>query len=250
MAFTDSKEIEKKRMEIVSFIKRYIVDNNLDAGDKILSENKLASLFKTNRNTVRSALISLKIRGILYSQKGKGFFVAEKPSKFLIQYDTTLGLSETLNKSNMEYSISLLHVVKRKATDKELHYLKLAENEEIFELLQLRYVKDVPFAICASIIPEKITPDLDVRLQGISNDFEGTSDLFINEYGMEHPICSKVFIHSYPPGEKEMRLLDIPDNIPILQQESVYTIKDSVPVEYFIIKGRSDRFKISFELNK
>lgn len=250
MAFTNSEEIEKKRIEIVSYIKKYIVDNNLDAGDKIPSENTLASQFNVNRNTVRSALISLKIRGILYSQKGKGFFVAEKPSKFLIKQDISLGLSETLDKSNMEYSISLLNVSKRVPGDREKKYLKLSDDEYVYELSQLRYVKDVPFALCYSIIPEKVAPGLDIKLKGISDNFKGTSDLFINEYNYEHPICSKVYIYSFPPGEKEMRLLSIPDNIPILQQENIYTINGSTPVEYFIVRGRSDMFKISFDLNK
>lgn len=251
MAFTESEEIEKKRIEIVSYINKYIVDNDLDAGDKIPSENTLASQFNVNRNTVRSALISLKIRGILYSQKGKGFFVAQKPSKFLIKQDISLGLSETFDKSNMEYSISLLNISKRLPSDKEKKYLKLSNEEQVYELSQLRYVKDVPFALCYSVIPERIAPDLITKLENLPEGFKGTNNLFINEYGYEHPICSKVYIYSFPPGEKEMRLLSIPDNIPILQQENIYTINDnSTPVEYFIVRGRSDMFKISFDLNK
>lgn len=250
MAFTESEEIEKKRIEIVSYIRKYIVDNDLDVGDKIPSENTLAAMFNVNRNTVRSALISLKIRGILYSQKGKGFFISEKPSKFLIKQDIQLGLSETFDKSNMEYSISLLNVHKRLPSDRETKYLKLAVGEKVYELSQLRYVKEVPFALCTSIIPERLVPDLDTKLADISDGFKGTNDLFINEYGYEHPICSKVYVYSFPPGEKEMSLLSIPDNIPILQQENIYTINGSTPVEYFIIRGRSDMFKISFDLNK
>ena len=250
MAFTDSKEIEKKRNEIVSYIKKYIDSHDLQFGDKIQSENQLAEIFHVNRTTVRSALESLKVRGILYSQKGKGFFVAEKPSKFVIKNNPFLGLSEIMESANLDYRNELLSIIKRKPTERERKYLQLSEDEEVFYLAQLRYVNDVPFALCYSSLPEKTVPGLDEYLKEKKESFKGTNYYLIEKYGFDHPVCSKILVCSFPPGEKEIEMLKTPGNIPILQQENIYTVDEGTPVEYFVIRGRSDMFKISLDINK
>ncbi len=249
MAFTDSKEIEKKRGEIVSYIRKYISTKGLNFGDKIQSENELASLFNVNRNTVRSALESLKVRGILYSQKGKGFFVAEKPSKFVIKHNPSLGLSEIMDNAKIDYRNTLLNILKRKPTEREMKYLQLSEDEEVFYLSQLRYVNDIPFALCYSTIPEKMVPGLNTYLNENPEDFRGTNSFLIEKYGFSHPVCSKILICSFPPGEKESNLLATPANIPILQQENIYVVDEETPIEYFVIRGRSDMFKISLNID-
>ncbi len=249
MAFTDSKEVEKKRLEIVTYIGNYITEHKLKTGDKIPSENSLSQMFQTNRNTVRSALISLKIRGVLFSHKGKGFFVAERPSKFIMTQSPSLGLSEAMDNANLAYRNSLLDIIKRKPTISEQRRLELSEHEEVYFLAQLRYVNEVSFALCYSVIPEKFVPGLEEYTDRIKADFKGTNDIFMNMYGLKHPICSNTTIGSFPPTAKDIKYLKIPDSIPILQQENLYLSEDGIPIEYFVIRGRSDLFKISFNLN-
>ncbi|MBP5453384.1 MAG: GntR family transcriptional regulator [Lachnospiraceae bacterium] len=249
MALTDSKEIEKKRLEIVSFITHYITEQKLDVDKKIPSENKLAEMFNTNRNTVRSALVSLKIRGILYSRKGKGFFVANRPSQFTMNHDSSLGFSEVLESANLDYNSSLLSVEKRKPTKAETKHLDLLPSDNVFLLSQLRYVNDIPFALCYSTIPEKLAPDLDLLFLDKGADFRGTNHILMHKYGFKHPICSKTIISSFPPEEMDVNLLNLPDSIPILKQENIYTLDDKTPIEYFVIRARSDMFKINFNFN-
>lgn len=246
MTFTNSAEIEKTRLEIITYIKDYIAKNNLNSGDKIPSENALAAQFHANRNTVRSALMGLRIQGILYSHKGKGFFVAERPDKLTIEQNIELGLSEIFDKSNWNYSNKLLAITKRTPNQKEQKLLELSSAENVFELEQLRYISGKVFALCYSIIPEKWCPDLDVKMKGNFENFKGTNDIFHNIYGFEHLRCIKMFVQTFPPDEKDIKLLNVLDNIPILQQENVYEISSGSPIEYFIIRGRGDTFKIGF----
>lgn len=250
MAFTDSKEIEKKRLKIVAYINRYIAEHNLNSGEKIPSENTLAQMFDTNRNTVRSALVSLKIRGILYSQKGKGFFVAKKPESFVMNQNASLGLSEAMGSANLVYRNTLLDIEKRKPTEEEKNFLKLTDENMVFYLSQLRYVNNSPFALCYSTIPEKLVPALDEYLLANKDAFKGTNHIFSERYGLSHPICSNTMISSFPPGEKDVAALGILDNIPILQQENIYILDEQTPIEYFVVRGRSDMFKLSFNLKK
>lgn len=247
MPITSSNEVEKKRLEIVSYLKK-LIKNRLEDGEKLPSENTLSKQFDVNRNTVRSALLSLKVQGLVYSEKGKGFFAIKKPAKFMIKQDQALGLSEILDKACVDYSIKLLNITKKKANEKECSHLKLnpEAGENVFILEQLRYISGVPFALCYSIMPEKLVPELDLKLITGKYSFSGTISLFRDVYGYDHPVCTRTSIQSFPPSEKDMNNLLIPDNIPILQQENLYVIDSDVPVEYFVIRGRSDMFKVNF----
>ena len=64
-----SKELEER-------IARLILKEKLQAGDPILSENKLASQYKISRITVRKAISELVNKNVLFAEKGKGTFVS------------------------------------------------------------------------------------------------------------------------------------------------------------------------------
>lgn len=54
-----------------------IVDNNLNAGDKIPTEYELATLLNVGRSTIREAIRELSTRNILEVKRGSGTFVCE-----------------------------------------------------------------------------------------------------------------------------------------------------------------------------
>ncbi|MFH1904399.1 MAG: GntR family transcriptional regulator [bacterium] len=65
-----------KSKELKERIAELILKEKLQAGDPILSENKLASQYKVSRITVRSAISELVSKNVLFAEKGKGTFVA------------------------------------------------------------------------------------------------------------------------------------------------------------------------------
>jgi GntR family transcriptional regulator len=99
----ESNTMEDKRFEIFTYVKSYIKKNNLSEGDRIPSQNTLSELFDVNRNTVRSALTQLCAQGLIYSQKGKGFFVKVKNKPILFEHENGMGFSEILNNGKREY---------------------------------------------------------------------------------------------------------------------------------------------------
>jgi DNA-binding FadR family transcriptional regulator len=58
-------------------IKSYIVDHQLKPGDSVPSESELARLLNISRNSVREAVKSLKVPGIVESKPGSGLFVKD-----------------------------------------------------------------------------------------------------------------------------------------------------------------------------
>jgi GntR family transcriptional repressor for pyruvate dehydrogenase complex len=59
-------------------IKSYIVDHQLKPGDSVPSESELARLLNISRNSVREAVKSLKVPGIVESKPGSGLFVKDR----------------------------------------------------------------------------------------------------------------------------------------------------------------------------
>ena len=85
-----SKELEER-------IARLILKEKLQAGDPILSENKLASQYKISRITVRKAISELVNKNVLFAEKGKGTFVSN-----------SYNLNKNENQSTLTKTIGLI----------------------------------------------------------------------------------------------------------------------------------------------
>ena len=232
------------RDEIIEYLRNYIESGNLAPGDKLPSENCLAQRFATNRNTVRSALLVLKARGMIRSSRGRGFFMEEQPDRFTYRFNQMLGLSESLKHENAEHAASLIGQQVRPCTQAEAELLRLEEGEPIVELLQLRMVNGQKTAVCTSLIPEKFIPGLQLG----PDEFQGTNHILIEKYGLPHPVCRRVVVSACLPEPEEQALLGIPESVPILQQEILYTIHGDEPIEAFTIRARGDSFQLSVKM--
>ncbi|MGN1402589.1 MAG: FadR/GntR family transcriptional regulator [Bacillus sp. (in: firmicutes)] len=70
-----SKISSKMYLDIVDELKQMIEDANLQPGDKIPSERVLSERLQAGRSSVREALRSLELLGIIETKEGKGTFL-------------------------------------------------------------------------------------------------------------------------------------------------------------------------------
>lgn len=238
---TDKKSPSELSLSIANYLKRYIRQNKLKPHDKLPSENTLAALFSVNRNVVRSALATLRAQGLVYSEKGRGFFVAEKQKPILFHHNNGMGFSEILNQGHRNYETCILDVKKVLAGPLERNALDLDQDDYVYRLKVLRSIDFKPFAVCYSILPEKYVPDFDLHLE----NFRSVNEVLMNTYEYSHPICRKVSIEAALPVNEEIELLQITEAMPILKQISVFAIEGVGPIEYFIVRARGDRFNFS-----
>ena len=68
---------QAKYEEIVNWITEKIENGDLAEGDKIYSENRLVSIFKVSRQTVRHAISVLGDNGLVVSIRGSGTYVKD-----------------------------------------------------------------------------------------------------------------------------------------------------------------------------
>lgn len=235
---------EVLRDEIVEYLRSYMDNAGMKPGTRLPSESTLARQFHTNCNTVRSALLVLKARGLIRSSQGKGFFIEDQPNLFTYRFHHDMGLSESVKRSHANHEAKLTGQSKRPCTAEEAELLQLTTGEKVVELNQLRLVNGQKTAVCTSLIPEKFVPNL----QLMPEDFVGTNRILMGIYGLPHPICERVEVSACLPEPEEQTLLGIPESVPILQQEILYTIHGGEPVEAFVIRARGDSFQFSVKM--
>ncbi|THE14743.1 FadR family transcriptional regulator [Bacillus timonensis] len=107
----------KVYIEIVKQIRSIIQDDGLSTGDKIPSERELSDRLNVGRSSVREALRSLELLGLIETRRGEGTFLKDFGDHqlihllgtFIIQGDKTkddlLETKQTLEKSCIELAI-------------------------------------------------------------------------------------------------------------------------------------------------
>ncbi len=76
---------EKVYIEILKQIKAIIVEDGLQAGDKLPSERELSDRLKVGRSSVREALRSLELLGLIETRRGEGTFIREATGHRLVE---------------------------------------------------------------------------------------------------------------------------------------------------------------------
>ena len=72
---------------VASSISREIAQGRLKPGDQLPTEQQLAQTFGVSRNVVREAIARLRSEGRIWSQQGRGAFVADQPNTTVLTID-------------------------------------------------------------------------------------------------------------------------------------------------------------------
>jgi DNA-binding FadR family transcriptional regulator len=72
---------------VASSISREIAQGRLKPGDQLPTEQVLATTFGVSRNVVREAIARLRSEGLVWSQQGRGAFVAEATNATVLPID-------------------------------------------------------------------------------------------------------------------------------------------------------------------
>ncbi|MFE1243619.1 FadR/GntR family transcriptional regulator [Fictibacillus sp. NPDC058756] len=76
---------EKVYIEILKSIQAIIVEDRLQAGDKLPSERELSDRLNAGRSSVREALRALELLGLIETRRGEGTFIREATGHRLVE---------------------------------------------------------------------------------------------------------------------------------------------------------------------
>lgn len=104
----------KVYIEILRYIRAYIVEKQLSYGDKIPSERELAEKLKVGRSSVREALRALELLGMIETRRGEGTFLKDFREHNLIELLGTFILEDS---KAVDDIIEMNNLLERNALD-------------------------------------------------------------------------------------------------------------------------------------
>lgn len=213
------------------------IENDMETGELLPSERKLAHHFGLSRTTVRFAMDRLEALGLITRIHGKGTFVAEHslPATNLMGTysftDQMRGMGRTPETRILEFEIvDAPHYVAR--------HLKLHEDDKVFRMRRLRLADNIPMMVERTYVP--LREFLTLTREKLEQ--RSLYDLIENEYGQTIRNAEEEFSASIACSD-EARLLGISEGSAVLRLvRTTYSIKN-LAVEFTRSVARADQFK-------
>jgi GntR family transcriptional regulator len=217
---------------------REIADGRLKEGDMLPSEEDWAKELGISRMTLRNALIQLINEGVLHRMQGKGTFVA--PLKTPVKYfeSTMYSFTDIYKSQGIKVGRKVLTQEITSASWLVSKKLELAEGSAVVHIRSLRLFDGEPSSVEDSYYPA-------VQLSWLA-DVE-LKDRSIYDVLREKAIYPWEAMDEIELGlitEDDAALLQAPKGTAVLKGTRVAWDKDGLPLEYYHVILRGDRFKI------
>lgn len=228
--------------QIEQALRQQITRGELAPGHPV-SERELSLKLGVSRMTARQALSALRDEGLIYSERGRGTFVAEP--KLNVHTRHLLGFSEDMRRRGLEPGSKIISFKRFRPDEPQAHTLQLAAEEETFEIIRLRLADRVPMAVEQSLLPVHLCP----LLKRADVERGSLYQLLEHEHGVQLGWADEV-LEAACATKKEAQMLSIkPRAAVLLVQRTVYATDGSV-IELGRSVYRGDRYQATIQLKR
>ena len=136
-------------LEIVKQLRQLIVDEKIPVGGKIPSERELTERLQVGRSTIREALRSLELLGIIETRRGEGTFLSDYRKHQLVELLSTFILQETKEKEDVQRTREAIEIdaLRTVCQNGELHKLLIwdafLDKLKVEEVLQEDIIREI-----------------------------------------------------------------------------------------------------------
>lgn len=215
-----------------------LATNELRPDEVIPSEHELMTTYGVSRATVRKAVDSLVVDGLLQRIHGKGTFVARARLESRLHLAS---FSQDMRSRGLTPSTRLLGITAEQPPSEIGRSLGLTGLAEAWQLDRVRLADDQPIAIERGWYPAALFPDLD------TDDLSGSLYALMRGYG--HMIESgDQTLWGEVADAASADLLDCPLYTPLLVFRRI-SCAAGVPVEHVVSRYRGDRYQLHMTLD-
>ncbi|GAA0305934.1 GntR family transcriptional regulator [Gracilibacillus halotolerans] len=237
--------MENKEMQIIDDIMNRMIQKELQPGEKLPSENKLADKYRVPRITVRNALLKLEDRGHIYSVQGKGRYLKEESIQVQLPLTGSTSFTEKMESMGYDYCTKNIDFTLVPYNSKIYSHLQASESDIVYRIGRIRYINKEPIAIHYSYVKEVTFPTIQKDGPNINSMFAYYRKHGINEFTSKQTLLSVTF-----PTLEEQKLLACKSMVPLMVVETDSVDKETdILLEYTKIIYRSDRFKYDITIN-
>jgi len=229
-------------IQIRRTLRAEIKNQILVPGQKLPSEDELATRFGVSRMTVRQGIADLIDEGLLYRRHGVGTFVA---LPHLDRDHTRLtSFLESARQEGLEVSVKVLAAEILPAKRKVALELNLEEGELVIQVKTLRFISGVPVTLHDAYIPYRLVPQL------LKEDLQNRHlwDIF-ETYGFRVKRAIQR-LEAREADEECATLLEVDEGFPILYKERTVHLDDGTPIEFTYCYNRGDRYRLTVVLDR
>jgi len=224
--------------QIEDWLADAIASGQLSPGDRLPTEQHLASWLGVSRMTLRHALAELAQRGLVTRTVGRsgGTFVAEP--KLEQDFTVLAGFSEQLRRHGLVAGAHVLAANEIPASPAASAALEIAVGDAVYEVRRLRLADGTPILIEHSLFPARHCPGLlESRLDG------SLYDLLDEKYGLR-PHRAKESMEPVTAGVREAEALGVAEGAPLMLVERTAYAKSGTPLEFARDLFRGDRTRV------
>jgi GntR family transcriptional regulator len=229
-------------IQIREALREEISSKRLQAGEKLPSEDELATQFGVSRMTVRQGVADLLEEGLLYRKHGVGTFVSQP--QVSRDHSRLTNFFESSLANHVQASLRVLISEIKPVKLKIAKALDLDEGDLVIRIKSLQLVDDIPIAVHDAYVPYKLFPHL------LKEDLETRSIWdYMGQSG--YPIKRAVQkLEAHEADEKLARLLGVDAGAPTLYKERTVYTEDGTPVEFTYCYNRGDRYSLTVTLSR
>ncbi len=229
-------------VQVKDVIRTRIKNSTWSSGDRLPSEAELCEMFGVSRTVIRQALQDLIHEGLIKRRKGKGSFVAPaKISEQLVQKLT--GFYQDMVEQNLQPVTQVLEQTITPAADEIADHLGIAHGTSVIKIVRLRSVQNTPIVLVTTFLPYALCPQLsedDLSNQSLYALLESRYKLYIAR--------GRRTIQAVLAEGQEAKLLEVQKGAPLFRLDSLSTLSDGTPIEYYFAYHRGDRSQFEVEL--
>ena len=175
-----------------------------ESGDRLPSEPALAKELGVSRATLREAMRTFEIQGMIRRRQGSGTYVTRPSQKLQSGLEVLESIQTVANRLGLQVRLGKWRAIRRPPQDGEILTLSLEPGESVLDVRRVIIAEGRPAAFLIDVLPlDVLTPeDLEVGFTGSVLDIlliRGTPSLHV----------SRTDINAITASEEVARALDI-----------------------------------------
>ncbi len=225
--------------QVENILLQRIKSGQFEGGDRLPSENELASQFGVNRHTVRQAIAALVQRGVVFKRKGSGSWLVPDMVDYPIGERTRFSTNIALQ--GKVPSHTLLAAGERAVHGKIAAALKMRDGEKAVFLHLVGQADKLPISIAKTYLPAD-------RFAGFADIYRKTMSMTaaLRQYAVPDYFRDVTRCIAHMPSKADARHLDQPASVPVLLVETVDVDSESRPIVYHETLFAGERVQLVF----
>lgn len=194
-------------------------------GQKLPTEQQLASHFSVHRNSIRKVIGHLTEAGLVDAFRGQGIFVRERVVPYRVS--TRTRFSDNLKRAGLQPTTRLIEAAEQTADRDLQRQLGLTRGTLVHYLLIVNEANQRPISLTRYYFPKSRFPDFGERFAELLSVTRTLKSFGVADY------TRKIFrISSRTPSRNESELLNLRRGSSVLATESMNVDVEGVPIQY------------------